>query len=92
MIKKLAAYIQQYKRASILTPVCMIGEVFMEMLIPYIMAALIDQGINKADVGVAAKYGVLMLLCALVSLCFGIGGGRFGAQASFLPPWPFFEL
>ncbi len=82
MIKKLAAYIQQYKRASILTPVCMIGEVFMEMLIPYIMAALIDQGINKADVGVAAKYGVLMLLCALVSLCFGIGGGRFGAQAS----------
>ena len=82
MIKKLAAYIQQYKRASILTPACMIGEVFMEMLIPYIMAALIDQGINKADVGVAAKYGVLMLLCALVSLCFGIGGGRFGAQAS----------
>ena len=82
MIKKLAAYVQQYKRPSILTPVCMIGEVFMEMLIPYIMAALIDQGINKADVGVAAKYGVLMLLCALVSLCFGIGGGRFGAQAS----------
>ena len=82
MIKKLAAYVQQYKRPSILTPVCMIGEVFMEMLIPYIMAALIDQGINKADVGVAARYGVLMLLCALVSLCFGIGGGRFGAQAS----------
>ena len=42
MIRKLAAFIKQYKKDSILTPVCMIGEVFMETLIPYIMAALID--------------------------------------------------
>ena len=61
MIKKLASYIRQYKRDSILTPVCMIGEVFMEMLIPFIMAALIDQGINRADVGTAALYGGVML-------------------------------
>ncbi len=82
MIKKLASYIRQYRRDSILTPVCMIGEVFMEMLIPFIMAALIDQGINRADVGTAALYGGVMLVCALVSLLFGIGGGRFGAKAS----------
>ena len=82
MLKKLAAYVQQYRTPAILTPVCMIGEVFMEMLIPYIMAALIDQGINQGSVAVSAKYGVIMLLCAMVSLLFGIGGGRFGARAS----------
>ena len=82
MLKKLAAYVQQYKRAAILTPVCMIGEVFMEMLIPYIMAALIDKGIKQSDLGTAAMYGGLMLLCAMASLMFGIGGGRFGARAS----------
>ena len=82
VIKKLAAFVGQYRKPAILTPVCMIGEVFMEMLIPYIMIALIDRGIDKGDVGAAVRYGLLMLLCALVSLLFGIGGGRFGAQAS----------
>ena len=82
MIRKLAAYIKQYKRDSILTPACMIGEVFMETLIPYIMAALIDQGINKSSVSTVALYGLLMLACAFASLAFGIGGGRFGAKAS----------
>ncbi len=82
MIKKLAAYIGQYRRAAILTPICMIGEVFMEMLIPYIMASLIDEGVSKGNLGMVALYGGLMLACAFVSLGFGVGGGKFGAEAS----------
>ena len=82
MLKKLASYIQQYRRAAILTPTCMIGEVLMETLIPYIMASLIDEGVQKGDTGAIIRFGLLMLACAFVSLLFGIGGGRFGAQAS----------
>ena len=82
MIKKLASYIGQYKRPSILTPTCMIGEVLMETLIPYIMASLIDLGVQKGDTGAILRYGALMLLCAFISLLFGIGGGLFGARAS----------
>ncbi len=82
MIKKLASYIKQYKRVSILTPTCMIGEVMMETLIPYIMAFLIDLGVQKGDTGAILRFGGLMLLCAFMSLLFGIGGGVFGARAS----------
>ncbi len=90
MIKKLLAHVGQYKKASLLTPVMMIGEVLMETLIPFIMAALIDEGINArnaegvivGDVGVVIRYGLLMLLCAFISLYFGTMGGRYGAKAS----------
>ena len=90
MIKRLAAYIGQYKKATILTPIMMIGEVLMETLIPYIMAELIDQGINATDaagqvvgdVGMVIRYGLLMLVCAFVSLFFGVMGGKYGAEAS----------
>ncbi len=90
MIKKLLAHVGQYKKASILTPVMMIGEVLMETLIPFIMAALIDEGINAknaegvivGDVGVVIRYGVLMLVCAFISLYFGTMGGKYGAKAS----------
>ncbi len=82
MIRKLLSYVKQYKRAAVLTPVCMIGEVFMEMLIPYVMASLIDRGIQAGNMGEIVKYGLIMLLCALCSLFFGVMGGRFAAQAS----------
>ncbi len=90
MIKKLLAHVGEYKKASILTPVMMIGEVLMETLIPFIMAALIDEGINArnaegvivGDVGIVVRYGLLMLLCAFISLYFGIMGGKYGAKAS----------
>ena len=82
MVAKLAAYIQQYRKPAILTPLCMIGEVAMEMLIPFVMAPLIDLGVQPGNIGVVIQYGVLMLLCAFASLAFGIGGGKFGAQAS----------
>ena len=60
----------------------MIGEVLMETLIPYVMAALIDQGISKSSMPDIYLYGFLMLLCALCSLMFGVWGGKFGAEAS----------
>ncbi len=90
MVKKLLAHVGQYKKTSILTPVMMIGEVLMETLIPFVMAALIDEGINArnaageivGDVGTVIRYGLLMLLCAFVSLFFGIMGGKYGATAS----------
>ncbi|MBQ6527879.1 MAG: ABC transporter ATP-binding protein [Clostridia bacterium] len=82
MVKKLMSYIGQYKMSTILTPLSMIGEVFMETLIPYIMAALIDHGINQSSMPDIYKYGLLMLLAASLSLLFGIMGGMFGAKAS----------
>ncbi len=82
LVMKLAAHVGQYRKPTILTPVCMVGEVFMEMLIPFVMSSLIDEGINKGDVGAVVRYGLLMLLFAFASLAFGIGGGVFGARAS----------
>lgn len=85
MLKTLGAQIKEFKTASILTPICMIGEVIMEMLIPLLMASIIDDGINAengANMNHVYLIGVLMLLTALISLAFGIGGGVFGAKAS----------
>lgn len=82
MLKTLGAQIKEFKTASILTPICMIGEVIMEMLIPLLMASIIDEGINKGDMNHVGLIGLLMLLTALISLAFGIGGGVFGAKAS----------
>ena len=82
MIRTLLAHVKQYKRATILTPIMMIGEVVMETLIPLITAMLIDQGIQQGDMSKTWLYGLAMLAMAFASLAFGIGGGRYGAQAS----------
>lgn len=82
MIRKLLAQVKQYKRATILTPLCMVGEVLMETLIPYITAELIDNGIYQGAMNEIWKYGLMMLLMALMSLLFGMGGGKYGAEAS----------
>ena len=82
MIKKLLSCVRQYKKASFLTPIFMIGEVLMETLIPYVMASLIDQGINRSSMPDVYRYGLLMLLFAAFSLVFGVLGGKFGAEAS----------
>jgi len=60
----------------------MILEVLMEMVIPYLMASIIDKGVNAGDIGHIYRVGVLMIAAALVGLFAGIGGGRFGAKAS----------
>lgn len=82
MVKTLAKYIGKYKKASILTPCCMVLEVLMEVLIPFVTAAIIDQGIQAGDMQKILLYGGLMVAMALLSLCFGVLGGKYGAEAS----------
>ena len=85
MIKTLAAHIRGYIKASVATPLYMILEVLMEMLIPLLMKSMIDNGIenpNGADLGHIVLMGGLMVLCALVALFGGAMGGIFGAKAS----------
>ena len=82
MIKTLAKYIGKYKKASILTPCCMVLEVLMEVLIPFVTAAIIDKGIEAGNMQKIIMYGGLMILMALLSLCFGVLGGKFGAEAA----------
>ncbi len=86
MLKTLGAQIKEFKKASVVTPVFMIGEVIMEMIIPMLMASIIDDGIGgnggAGDMNHIYLVGGLMLVTALLSLSFGIGGGVFGAKAS----------
>ena len=89
MLKTLGAHIKEFKIASIVTPLFMIGEVIMEMIIPLLMASIIDDGINivnadgsQGNMQHIYLVGGLMVLTALLSLTFGIGGGVFGAKAS----------
>ncbi len=82
MIKKLAGCIRQYRLLTILTPICMIGEVIMEVLIPYRMADLVDYGIELGDMAYIKALGVKLVLYALLSLTFGVLGGLFASRAS----------
>ncbi|MDD3193227.1 MAG: ABC transporter ATP-binding protein [Oscillospiraceae bacterium] len=81
-LRKLLSCVGEYKRAAILTPLCMVGEVSMEILIPFLMSKIIDIGIANGDLPYVAKIGLLMVLMALTSLCFGAGSGHFAAVAS----------
>ena len=84
MLKTLGAHIKEFKLPSFLTPLFMILEVIMEMIIPLLMASIIDKGINVegGNMKHILLIGGLMLLTALLSLLFGICGGVFGAKAS----------
>ena len=82
MVKKLAASIRQYKKASILAPLTVVVEVLMEILIPLIMAELIDRGIDKGNMEAVWLYGILLLVAAIISLIFGALAGKYAAIAS----------
>ena len=82
MIRTLAKSIREYKRDSILTPLFMMGEVVLEVFITYMLADLIDLGVNAGDVGYTVRRGMLLILCAGLSLLCGAMSGRFGAIAS----------
>lgn len=82
MIRTLAKYIGKYKNAAVLTPCCMVLEVLMEVLIPFVTAAIIDKGIEAGDMEKILLYGGIMVVMALLSLCFGVLGGKFAAEAS----------
>ena len=82
MLKTLGAHIKEFKLPSLLTPVFMILEVIMEMIIPLLMASIIDDGVTLGDMNHILRVGGAMVLTALCSLTFGILGGVFGAKAS----------
>ena len=82
MIKKLARYIQGYKKDSILTPIFVMLEVIMEVLIPFLMADLIDKGIDGGNIPLIIKLGLALLIGAFISLFFGALAGKTAATAS----------
>ena len=81
MIKRLARCVREYKWPAILSPICMIGEVAMEVLIPLVMAKLYDYGIVMQDMTVVVRQSLLLMICALTSLCFGSASAVFAAKA-----------
>ena len=82
MLKKLASYIKEYKKDTILTPIFVVLEVVMEVIIPLLMANIIDVGIQNGDVHYILKMGILLIVSAILSLTFGMLSGRFAAKAS----------
>ena len=82
MIKKLASCIRQYKRDSMLAPLFIVGEGFMEVVIPLFMARLIDSGIDKGSMPAILRYGLILAVCCMISLSFGVLAARFAAKAS----------
>ena len=82
MIRKLARSVREYKLSAILGPICMIGEVAMEVLIPLVMAKLYDYGIARQDMSVVVQQSLLLMLCAVTSLCFGSASAVFASKAS----------
>ena len=82
MVKKLLSYVKEYKKAALATPAFMLLEVAMEMVIPLMMASIIDKGVNGGDLNHIYKMGIYMVLIALVGLFAGIMGGWSGSVAA----------
>ena len=82
MIKKLASHLGEYKRAAILTPMFSALEAVMDILLPTIMAFIIDLGIEKGDMNAIIKYGLLTFAVAAIALLLGVLAGRYAAEAS----------
>ena len=82
MIKKLLKCVREYKIYAILTPLLVAGEAAMDVLIPYIMSKLIDNGIEKGDMAYTWKIGILLAFVCIVALAFGMFSGITAAKAS----------
>ncbi|MBQ8412202.1 MAG: ABC transporter ATP-binding protein, partial [Lachnospiraceae bacterium] len=82
MLRTLGAHIKEFKKPSVLTPICMILEVIFEMFIPYLMASIIDEGVNKGDMNHIVLVGLGMIGLAICGLTTGVLGGTFAARAS----------
>lgn len=82
MIRKLAGCIREYKRASVLTPIFVTMEVVMEVIIPLLMARLIDLGIDQGDMAMIVRLGLALVLSTMISLAFGALSGKYAAAAS----------
>ena len=82
MLKTLMKHIGRYKKESIITPIYTASEVFLEILIPFVTASIIDKGIEAGDMNNVYKYGAIMLVLAFLSLFCGIQAGKYAAAAS----------
>ncbi|MBO4912439.1 MAG: ABC transporter ATP-binding protein [Butyrivibrio sp.] len=82
MIKTLGKELKEYKLVSVLTPLCMIGEVAAEMIIPKLMGKIVDNGIYGENMAYIFRVGLMMLLIALFGLAAGLGGAYYGSKAS----------
>ena len=82
MIKRLSRCIREYKKDAILSPLFVLAEAFLDVAIPFVMANLIDRGIEAGNMGMTLRYGGILLLCAVVALAFGVLSGRSCARAS----------
>mgnify|MGYP002799517457 FL=1 len=81
MNRKLLQSVREYKKESILAPVLVVLEVLLEVLIPYLMANIIDIGISGGDMGYITKTGILLVFMAMLSLVFGAKAGQYAAKA-----------
>ena len=82
MIKRLLKSVREFKKDALLTPFFVVLEVVMEVIIPMVMALLIDKGIDGQDMAGIWKYGIILVLCAMLALVFGAAAGTFAARAS----------
>lgn len=82
MIRTLARSIREYKKTSILTPVFVVLEVFVEIFIPFIMARIIDVGISEHDTDTLISLGIILIICVILGIFFGILSGSYSATAS----------
>ena len=82
MIRRLARCIREYKWAAMLSPVCMIGEVAMEVTIPLVMADLYDYGVCMQNMNIVITRSIQLVLCAIASLLFGVASATFAAKAA----------
>lgn len=82
MIKRLLKSVLEFKKDALLTPFFVVLEVVMEVIIPMVMALLIDKGIDGQDMAAIWKYGIILVLCAMLALVFGAAAGTFAARAS----------
>ena len=81
MIRRVARCIREYKWPALLSPLCMIGEVAMEVLIPLVMADLYDYGVVLQDMNVVILKSIQLVLCAIASLSFGVASAVFASKA-----------
>ena len=82
MLRRLFSFVGEYRKIALWTPVCILGEVVLEIVIPYLMARMIDLGIMQKNAAFTFKTGGVMVAAALLSLTFGVLAGRFAAVSA----------
>lgn len=82
IIRTLSKHVKEYKKVSIITPILMLGEVLMETIIPILMASIVDDGIKAGNTLHIYMTGIAMIVIALFSLAFGVGGAKYGSMAA----------